>query len=219
MKAVVLLSGGIDSATTLYYAKEKKYNVYCLNFDYGQRHRKEINLAKKLAKLSNSEYILLKIAFPWGGSSLLDKRMKLPKAERARKNIPSTYVPARNIIFLSYAVSYAEVIGADRIFIGANQIDYSGYPDCRSSFLKSFSDAINKGTKKGVYGKSIKIAAPLINKTKTDIIKMAFKLKVPLKYTWSCYKGGIVPCGGCDSCLIRKEAFKRSGIKDPLIND
>ena len=219
MKAIVLLSGGVDSATTLYYAKEKGYNIYCLGFDYGQRHKKEIIFGKRLAKFSGCEYKLLKINFPWKGSSLLDKNLKIPEAKRVRRDIPSTYVPGRNIIFLSYAVSYAETIGAYEIFIGANQIDYSGYPDCRSSFLKSFCDAINKGTKNGsAGGKRIKIEAPLINKTKADIIRMAFKLKVPLEYTWSCYKGGVTPCGRCDSCIIRKEGFRKSGQKDPLIN-
>jgi len=213
-KAVILLSGGIDSATTLYHAAEKGYEIFCLCFDYGQRHKREIDSAKRLARLTGSNYQLLKIAFPWKGSSLLDKAAKLPKTISKRSTIPNTYVPGRNIIFLSHAVSYAETIGADTIFIGANQIDYSGYPDCRLSFIRSFEDAINKGTKAGVGGKRIKIRTPLIKKTKAQIIKMALQLKVPLKYTWSCYKGAKLPCGKCDSCFIRKEAFKRVGIKD-----
>jgi len=127
-------------------------------------------------------------------------------------------VPGRNIIFLSYATSYADAVGAKKIFIGTNQIDYSGYPDCRSSFLDSFEAAIRKGTKRGVEAKNISIDAPLINKRKSAIIKMALKLKVPLEYTWSCYKGGKKPCGLCDSCIIRSRAFKKAGVEDPLLN-
>ncbi|NQT95053.1 MAG: 7-cyano-7-deazaguanine synthase QueC [Candidatus Omnitrophica bacterium] len=214
-RAVVLLSGGIDSATTLYYALNKGYQVFCLTFDYGQRHKKEIYSAKALTRSAKCRWRLLKVELPWKGSALLDKRIKLPKGKKRRSNIPSTYVPGRNIIFLSYAVSYAETIGADAIFIGANQVDYSGYPDCRLSFIEAFTDAINRGTKAAQKGKRLKIEAPLINKTKKDIIKAALRLKVPLKYTWSCYKGLRKPCARCDACLIREEAFKRIGIQDP----
>jgi len=218
MKAVVLLSGGIDSATTLYYAKNRGYERLCLTFDYGQRHRKEIDFAKALARASNSRIELIKISLPWKGSSLIDRGIKLPKGKERRSDIPSTYVPGRNIIFLSYAASYADAVGAEKIFIGANQIDYSGYPDCRSNFLDSFEDAVRKGTKRGIEAKNISIDAPLINKRKSAIIKMALKLKVPLKYTWSCYKGGRKPCGLCDSCIIRSMAFKKAGVEDPLLN-
>lgn len=218
MKAVVLLSGGIDSATTLYYAKDKGYRTLCLSFDYGQRHKRELDSAKALARRSGSSLRLVKLSLPWKGSSLLDKGMKLPMARGKRRSIPSTYVPGRNIIFLSYATSYAEAAGAKKIFIGANQIDYSGYPDCRFIFLDSFEDAINKGTKTGVEAKGISIEAPLIKKTKQEIIEMAIKLRVPIGYTWSCYKGGRRPCGLCDSCLIRARAFRGIGRKDPLLN-
>ena len=217
MKAIVLLSGGIDSATTLYCARARGYKAFCLTFDYGQRHKRELRAARILARQSASTWRLLKISLPWKGSSLLDKSMKLPKAAVGRKNIPTTYVPGRNIIFLSYAVSYAESIGAPRIFIGANQVDYSGYPDCRKGFLDSFSDAVNKGTRQGVEKGGIIIDAPLINKSKADIIRTAVKLNVPLEHTWSCYKGGAHPCGKCDSCLIRNKGFKEAGLKDPLL--
>ena len=219
MKAVVLLSGGLDSATVLYYAKKKRFKAHCITFQYGQRHKKEINFAKRLAFKTNSDWKLLDISFPWKGSSLIDKNMLLPKRKRAVHDIPSTYVPGRNIIFLSYAVSYAEAIGAKKIFIGANQIDYSGYPDCRGSFLQAFSNAIKKGTKAGVTGNAIKIEAPLLDKNKREIVELAVKLKVPLKYTWSCYKGAKFPCGKCDSCLLREKGFKQAKIKDPTLKN
>lgn len=217
MKAIVLLSGGIDSATTLYYAKDKGHKPFCLSFDYGQRHKKEIYSAKGIAEKADANWRLLKINLPWKKSSLLDKNMRLPKGRTHRYIIPTTYVPARNIIFLSYAVSYAEAIGAKRIFIGANQIDFSGYPDCRLSFIRAINYAAEKGTKSGVEGHKIRIEAPLINKRKSDIIRLAIKLEVPLELTWSCYKGQKKPCLECDSCLIRKKAFREAGLKDPLI--
>jgi len=215
-KAVVLLSGGLDSATTLYYALSKGYDIFCLSFDYGQRHKKELNCAKYLAGLNNSKWQLIRLSFPWKGSSLLDKRIELPQSKKRVKGIPNTYVPSRNIIFLSYAVSYAEVIGADKVFIGVNQIDYSGYPDCRSSFLSAFEIAVNKGTKRGVNNKKISIVSPLLRKNKKDIINIGSKLGVPFQHTWSCYKGERFLCGKCDSCLIRKKGFVAAGIKDPL---
>jgi 7-cyano-7-deazaguanine synthase len=214
-KAVVLLSGGIDSATTLYYARSKGYKTHCLTFDYGQRHKKEIRYAKQIARLTASGWRLIKIHLPWKGSALLDRKINLPKSSRKKSSIPSTYVPGRNIIFLVYAVSYAEATGAEKIFIGANQIDYSGYPDCRGPFIRALDYAINKGTKCGSQGRKIKIEAPLLNKTKKDIIKMAAKLGVPFKHTWSCYKGAKRPCGVCDACFIRRRGFEMAGHKDP----
>jgi len=213
MKAVVLLSGGLDSATTLYYAKKRGYKTHCLTFSYGQRHRREIESAKRLAKKSGSVLDILKLDLPWRGSSLTDRRLPLPKGKVNRKGVPSTYVPGRNIIFLSYATSYAEAIGAEKIFIGVNQIDYSGYPDCRESFLKSFQGALKSGTRH----KAIRIEAPLINKAKAEIVKMALRLSVPIALTWSCYRGDKTPCGRCDSCLIRARGFKDAEVKDPLI--
>ena len=215
MKAVVLLSGGIDSAATLYYAKAKGYKCVCLSFDYGQRHRKEIRSARAIAAKSGSGWTLLKISLPWKGSALLDKSSCLPAARIKRRDIPPTYVPGRNIIFLSYALSLAEAGNADAVFIGANQVDYSGYPDCRGEFLKAFSFCARKGTKRGAEGRAIEIKAPFLDHTKEEIIRAAIKYKVPLKYTWSCYKGAKRPCGACDSCLIRRTAFKNIKIKDP----
>lgn len=215
-KAVVLLSGGLDSATILYYAKSKGFTPYCLAFEYGQRHRKETVRAKKIAAHAHCHYQLMKIALPWQGSSLLDKSKRLPRrSEINTKKIPSTYVPVRNIIFLSFAASFAEVIGARAVFIGANAIDYSGYPDCRPEFFKAYQKMLVKGSKTGVEGKAIRVYTPLVHKTKAQIIKMGLKLKVPYHLTWSCYQGGRKPCGKCDSCLLRQKGFETIKIKDP----
>ncbi|MGB9613246.1 MAG: 7-cyano-7-deazaguanine synthase QueC [Candidatus Margulisiibacteriota bacterium] len=206
-KAIVLLSGGIDSTTTLYYAKNKGFDCYALTFDYGQRHRKEIIQAKKICQRANISYRLLRIKLPWKGSSLLDRRLKIP-VHRKLVGVPSTYVPARNLIFLSYALSYAEALGAQAIFIGANAVDFSGYPDCRPEFYRAFDQVVKTGTK----AKNIKIFTPLINLSKAQIIKLAMKLKVPLELTWSCYQGGKHPCGVCDACKIREKAFAASSL-------
>lgn len=219
-RAVVLLSGGLDSATTLFYAKKSGYKTYALIFDYGQRHKKEINCAKKIAKHVGCDYTVVKIILPWKGSSLLNKKVSLPKKRSLKSigahTIPSTYVPARNIIFLSFAASYAEAIKAQAVFIGANARDYSGYPDCRPAFFDAFKRTIRKGMKCGVEGKTIRIAAPLLNKTKPQIIQLGLWLGVPYSLTWSCYRGGKRPCSTCDSCLLRKKGFDKLRTKDPL---
>jgi len=216
-KAVVLLSGGLDSTTILYYAKDKGYQPACLIFDYGQRHRKEISRAKAIARGAGCTFKLVKFAFGWQGSSLLDKSLKLPSRKKIdAKGIPSTYVPARNIIFLSFAVSYAETIGAQAVFIGANAIDYSGYPDCRPRFFKAYEKVIQAGMKSGVEGRSIKILAPLLYKTKAQIVRLGARLKVPYNKTWSCYQGGSKPCGVCESCRLRRKGFEEAGFKDSL---
>ncbi|MCS7152078.1 MAG: 7-cyano-7-deazaguanine synthase QueC [Endomicrobia bacterium] len=215
-KCIVLLSGGLDSTTTLYYAVKNGYKPICLIFDYGQRHKKEINSAIKIANLLGLKYFVVKISLPWKGSSLLDKKMRIPRYVRKRQ-IPSTYVPARNIIFLSIATSLAEVYKVQYIFYGANQVDFSGYPDCRKEFIKSFEKMINKGTKVGVKGGKVTVVAPLINMTKSEIVKLAVKLGVPLEYTWSCYRGGRKPCGICPTCKLRYKGFKEAGINDPLL--
>ena len=217
-KAIVLLSGGLDSATTLYLAKQKGYRCFCLIFDYNQRHKREIESAKKIAKIAKCEYKIIKFKLPWGGSSLLDKSLSVPRYIRGRKTIPSTYVPSRNLIFLSFAISFAESLKAEAIFIGANAIDFSGYPDCRPQFYEAFKKTIRVGTKAGTQGKNIKIYIPLIKKTKEEIIKLGLRLAVPYKYTWSCYRGTKRPCGVCDSCKLREKGFKGAGIKDPIYN-
>lgn len=208
-KAVILLSGGLDSTTTLYYAKEKGYKCFCLLFDYGQRHKKELKAAAKLAKLNKCDYTIVKIALPWARSALTDRRIKVPvKNKKIGKEIPVTYVPARNTIFLSFAASLAESIGAGKIFIGANAVDYSGYPDCRPAYIKAYEKAVNLGTKSGAEGRRLKIETPLIHLTKKEIIRLGTKLKVPYELTWSCYNGGRAACGVCDSCVIRAKGFK-----------
>jgi 7-cyano-7-deazaguanine synthase len=215
-KAVVLLSGGLDSATTLFFAKAKGYDAHCLIFDYGQRHRKEIKQAKEIARAAGCDYRLVKIVLPWQGSALLDKKIPLPThRDIVPDEIPATYVPARNIIFLSFAASYAEAIAGRAIFIGANAVDYSGYPDCRPEFLASYEEMLRRGLKTGVERKPVKVVAPLIAKTKADIIRLAVRLNVPLALTWSCYRGGQRPCGVCDSCLLRQKGFAEVGIVDP----
>ena len=214
-KAIVLFSGGLDSTTLLYYVKSQKYQPYCLIFDYGQRHHKEIEHAKRLARKLHCQFQVVKIALPWQGSSLLDKTMVLPQREQINpKEIPSTYVPARNIIFLSFAVSWAEALGANAVFIGANVIDYSGYPDCRPEFFNAFQRTLKKGLKSGVEGHDIKIYAPFLRKTKAQIIRLGKKLNVPYALTWSCYSGGRRPCGKCDSCLLRRRGFEEAGYTD-----
>ncbi len=211
--SIVLLSGGLDSATALYLALSEGYQCRCLIFDYGQRHRREIEAAKAVARRAKCAYEIVKIKLPWGGSSLLDKKLALNPA--SGRQIPDTYVPARNIIFLSFALSYAEAIGAKAIFIGAHCQDYSGYPDCRPEFFRSFSKVIATGTKAGVGKRGIVVKAPLLNKNKSQIIKLGFKLNVPFELTWSCYKGAGKSCGKCDSCYYRAKGFKEAGFSDP----
>lgn len=217
-KAIVLLSGGLDSATTLHMALDKGYDCRCLIFDYGQRHKKEIKHAVKIAKSAGCVHKVIKLPFSWGGSHLLDKEAPLPKRgiKNIGKKIPSTYVPSRNTIFLSVAASVAEATAADAIFIGANAVDYSGYPDCRPGYFKAFETLLKRGTKRGTSGGHIRIITPLIGRTKGEIIKIGSRLKVPYHLTWSCYAGGKAACMRCDSCLLRKKGFDEAGIKDPL---
>ena len=217
-KAVVLLSGGIDSATCLYLAKDKGFTPHCLIFNYAQSHIREIESAKKIAHKAGCKYLVCKIGFPWKGSSLLDRRLKIPKprspaAQGRGKGIPSTYVAARNIVFLSFALSYAEVIKANAIFIGANARDFSGYPDCRPDFYRAF----RKVVKTGIKSKDIQLFTPLINKTKAEIIRLGQNLGVPYELSWSCYRGGRRPCGECSSCRFRAKGFREAGLQDPLL--
>ena len=213
-KGVVLLSGGIDSAVTLYLAKCKGYRLKALIFDYNQRHKKEIDSAKKIAGLNNIDYRIIKCDLSWAKSALTKKEIRVPgQRDLNGRDIPLTYVSGRNIIFLSYAASLAESIKAEAIFIGAHIRDYSGYPDCRPDFLNSFQNALNLGLKT----KGLKIVAPLLNKDKSDIIRAGMSLGVPFEHTWSCYRGGKFPCQICDSCRFRIEAFSKLGLQDPLL--
>jgi 7-cyano-7-deazaguanine synthase len=201
-KAIILLSGGLDSTTTLYYARSKGFRCFALIFDYGQRHRREIRSAVAVAKRARVPYQLLKIRFPWKGSALLDRRIKLPR-NRKMRGIPATYVPARNLVFLSLALSYAEAIGAGTVMIGANAVDFSGYPDCRPAFYREFRRAARQGVK----AKGIKIVTPLLRLTKERIVRLGRRLGAPLELTWSCYRGGRRPCGVCDACRLRAKGF------------
>jgi len=220
-KAICLISGGLDSCTSAFIAKNEGYKIYGLTFNYGQRHKKEIECAKKIAQSLNiKDHIIFDLKLSKiGGSSLVDKSKKIEINHNLKdigKIIPSTYVPARNIIFLSIALAYAEANDADAIFIGATATDYAGYPDCRPEFFKSFQKTINLGTKKGIEGKEIQIKTPLINLSKAEIIKKGFELNAPFEKTWSCYKGNKKACGRCDSCLLRLKGFKEANIKDKI---
>lgn len=220
-KAVCLISGGLDSCVTAHLAKNEDYEIYALSFNYCQRHKKEIDSAKKIAdSVDAKNHIVFDIDLrKFGGSSLLDVSISPEKdqnLDEIGKKIPSTYVPARNTIFLSIALAYAETLDADAIFIGATATDYAGYPDCRPEYIKAFQDMTNVATKKGVEGKTIEIKAPLLLMTKAEIVKKGLELRAPLEKTWSCYIGGNKACGRCDSCLLRLKGFKEAGIKDPI---
>jgi 7-cyano-7-deazaguanine synthase len=267
-KAVVLLSGGIDSSTTAAIAKAEGYDIYALSFEYGQRHRLELESAKKVAEsLGAKKHLIIKFDLREIGGSALTADIEVPKDRNAlsvmrneleKKSlnsslithhsslIPVTYVPARNTIFLSFALGWAEVLEAPDIFIGANAVDYSGYPDCRPEYLKAFEEMANLATRISVEGKiKFKIKAPLLYMTKGEIIRKGAEMGFDYSFTWSCYDPqedrnalsvmsnelkqdthhasrithyGIVPCGKCDSCLFRAKGFKEAGIKDPLLS-
>lgn len=220
-KAVCLVSGGIDSCVTAHLAKKKNFEIYALTINYGQRHKKEIDCAKSIScAIGAKDHIIIDIDFSnFADSSLVDKSLE-PEMNRQLdeigKIIPTTYVPARNTIFLSIALAYAETIGAEAIFIGATSTDYSGYPDCRPEFIKAFQILSNLATKKGIENKSIEIKAPLLKMSKADIIKKGLKLEANFEKTWSCYIGKKKACGRCDSCLLRLKGFKEAEIKDPI---
>ena len=219
-KAVCLFSGGMDSAVCLYAARNEGYEVTALSFDYGQRHEKEVEAAHSLTQALRIPQHVIRFKLPWKGSALLERDGKIPESrdpDKMPKAIPSTYVPTRNSIFLSFAFSCAEAEKAEAIFFGANAIDYSGYPDCRPEYLEAFAKAMTQGTKAGAEGERIEIKAPLIRFTKKDIVLLGVKLGVPFEKTWSCYAGGDKPCGVCDSCILRAKGFREAGIPDPLL--
>src|SRR6266576_2921658 len=220
--AVVLLSGGLDSATTLAIARSQGYETYALSFDYGQRHRQELDAARKIAKsLAAKEHRIIKIDNQIFRGSALTDDIDVPKSRSEKEigaGIPVTYVPARNTIFLAHALAWAETIPAGHIFIGANAIDYSGYPDCRPEFIAAFETVANLGTRVGVEGARFRIHAPLIKFSKAEIIRKALELDVDLSLTHSCYDPtpeGLA-CGECDSCLLRLKGFREAGIEDPI---
>ena len=237
MKAVVLLSGGVDSSTTLAMARSEGFETYALSFDYNQRHKRELESAKAVASsLGVKKHLVLGFDLREIGGSALTSEIEVPKATSSfiphpSSLIPVTYVPARNTIFLSFGLSWAEVLEAGHIYIGANAVDYSGYPDCRPEYLKAFEEMANLATKISVEGTlRFNIKAPLISMKKSDIIKEGARLGLDYALTWSCYdpqyseqKSGAsplheyMPCGRCDSCIIRSKGFKEAGIEDPLL--
>jgi 7-cyano-7-deazaguanine synthase len=220
-KAVILLSGGLDSTTVLYQALVEGFDCYALSFDYQQRHQKELAAARQIAQTAQvSEHRV--VAFDlrsWGGSALTDSSIDLPidrDLGQMAQEIPVTYVPARNTIFLSFALAYAEAIQASRVYLGVNALDYSGYPDCRPEYIAAMQQVFDLGTKQGLGGNGIQIAAPLINLHKTEIIQLGNRLGVSWADTWSCYDGGELACGVCDSCQLRLAAFAELGLVDPV---
>ncbi len=220
-KAVCLISGGLDSCVTSFIAKEQGYEIYALSFNYGQLHKKELDCSNKIAQTVGVENrIILDVDFQkFGESSLLDTSSDSIQDHNLKdiaREIPSTYVPARNTVFLSMALAYAESTDADAIFIGVNAVDYSGYPDCRPEYIQAYQKMADLATKKGIEGRSIKIEAPLLQLTKSEIIKTGLKLNAPLADTWSCYRGEELACGRCDSCVLRLKGFKDAGVEDPI---
>ena len=218
-KAVVLLSGGLDSCTCLAIAQDKGYECVGLSFDYGQRHRVELEAAEKLARTARvADYKVIPVDMRGiGGSALTDSAIDVPEQES--DGIPVTYVPARNTVFLAYALGWAEVLKARAIFIGVNALDYSGYPDCRPDFIEAFQNMANLATKMGVEGDSIIIETPLIHLTKAEIIDKGISLGVDYSKTTSCYQADAQgrACGRCDSCRLRRKGFEEAGITDPTI--
>jgi len=220
-RAVVLLSGGLDSATVLYWARARGYRPTALTVHYGQRHAREFSAARRLARAVGADWVPVRLYLPWlKASSLVDRRTPLPEipASRIGKGpIPSTYVPGRNTVFLSLAVSLADAAGAEAVVIGSNAQDFSGYPDCRPEFNRAFEKAVRLGTRRGAEGKRLVLLAPLQRLDKAGIVRLAKRLKVPLEVTWSCYQGGRRPCGRCDSCKLRARGFAAAGVKDPAL--
>ena len=208
---VVLLSGGLDSSTVTGIAKKSYANIFGLSFDYGQRHKKELDSASIIAKhfqIKDFKIVKLDLSL-WGGSSLTDTEEHIPTKGIQENIIPNTYVPGRNTIFISVALSYAEAINADFIGLGVNALDYSGYPDCRPDYIKKFQELADLANKRGRQNNPIKLWTPLISLNKEKIIQLAFENNVPLEKTWSCYAGNSEPCGKCDSCRIRDTAYKK----------
>jgi 7-cyano-7-deazaguanine synthase len=226
-KAVVILSGGLDSTTCMGLAKAKGYELYPISFDYGQRHRIEIENAKQVAEHYgvSDRHKIIKLDFfrDFGGSALTDDTIDVPNvmsekhtSDSEASEIPVTYVPGRNLLFLSIATSYAEVTGSEAIYIGVNALDYSGYPDCRPEFIHKVEEVIALATKVGAQGKGITIETPLIDWTKAKIIQEGLKIGVPYELTTSCYNGKAEACGECDSCRLRLKGFEEAGSTDPI---
>src|SRR5581483_5722347 len=223
-RAICLLSGGLDSTTCLAIARRQGFDCYCLSFDYGQRHAIELAAAQRVAKhLGAKEHRTVRIDLRVFGGSALTSKLAVPKDRHPAdmsEGIPPTYVPARNTIFLSFALAYAEVAQASAIFIGVNALDYSGYPDCRPEFIEAFQRMANLATKAGVEGTAtVEIHTPLLRMTKADIVRKAVELGVDLSLTHTCYDPDANgrACGRCDSCLLRRKGFEEANLADPLV--
>jgi 7-cyano-7-deazaguanine synthase len=219
--SVVLLSGGMDSATCLALARREEQPIHALTVIYGQRHTREVTAARQLAREAKvRRHVVLTIpSGPFRDSSLTDPTRSIPRSTLGRKGIPSTYVPARNTVLLALALAYAESHRLRSIYIGVNAIDYSGYPDCRPEFLRAFAKAARLGTKIGTEGGTpIEVRAPLLRLGKVGIVRLGQQLGVPWELTWSCYRGGLVPCGRCDSCRLRARGFSAAQLPDPLLS-
>lgn len=220
-RAVVLASGGLDSTVTAALAKEEGYELFFLTIAYGQRHAVEVERARQVAAaLGVRNHLVMHLDLRAIGGSALTGQAAVPKdraGDERRRSIPVTYVPGRNLIFLSIAAAHAEVVGASFIYFGANVVDYSGYPDCRPEFIHAFEEAVKEGTKAGTEGNPLQVKAPLLMLTKAEIIQRGLELHVPFHLTHSCYDpSGDQACGRCDSCIIRREGFAKAGVVDPI---
>jgi 7-cyano-7-deazaguanine synthase len=216
---LVILSGGLDSTVCLALAAEQEHPsepLVALTFDYGQRHRVELERAAAVAERYGADHLVVRLdASAWGGSALTDEAIDVPAA--AGDGIPVTYVPARNLIFLAVAMGVAEARDLDAVSIGVNALDYSGYPDCRPEFIESFASTAALALKRGVEGRPIEIRTPLLELSKADIVRLGVSLDAPLDLTWSCYRGDALPCGACDACALRAKGFAEAGHADPAL--
>lgn len=218
-RAVVLLSGGLDSCVAAAMAKRDGLELHALSFDYGQRHKRELDAARAVANALGARSHSVLTLPVLGGSALTEAGLAVPTGRTDAQmgaDIPVTYVPARNTVFLAFALGLAEVKDAEAIVIGANALDYSGYPDCRPEFFAAFQEAARLGTKRGVEGREVRLMVPLQKLTKADIVREGLELGAPLALTWSCYQGGAKACGACDSCLLRLKGFREAGARDPI---
>ena len=219
-RAVVLLSGGMDSSVALFVAKEAGYELHALSFRYGQQHGRELECAQWQAQracVHTHRIVDLSLA-QWGGSSLTDGSMAIEPGDLLRQETPNTYVPARNMVFIAVAASMAEAIGAEAIYLGVSEADYSGYVDCRGTFLEAMEHAVDLGTeRKLLQGKPMALVAPFLHMRKAEEIALGLRLGVDFSHTWTCYAGGEAPCGQCDSCLLRARAFAEASVADPLL--
>ncbi len=216
---LVVLSGGLDSTVCMALAaRETDHPPLALTFDYGQRHRTELDHAAGVAGHYRSEHLVVRLdTSAWGGSALTDRSIDVPSAGSA-SGIPPTYVPARNSIFLAVALGVAEARDLDAVWIGVNAVDFSGYPDCRPAFIEAFRTVAATGQQRGVEGRPVEIRAPLIDASKAGIVRLGLELAAPLELTWSCYRGGTAPCGDCDACLLRARGFAEAGVVDPAMD-